>query len=80
MTDEELITMHIEPGSADSEARLRQSGVPVWALIGQLEIAQGNVDQVAEDYAVSRQAVEAAVVYYRRHKAAIDARLLLNAL
>ena len=37
------------------------------------------IEQVARDYAVSREAVEAAIAYYRQHKPLIDARLLANA-
>ena len=37
------------------------------------------IEQVARDYGVSREAVEAAIAYYRQHKPLIDARLLANA-
>ena len=37
------------------------------------------IEQVARDYDVSREAVEAAIAYYRQHKPLIDARLLANA-
>jgi len=33
---------------------------------------------LARDYALPREAVEAALAYYRRNKEYIDARLLLN--
>jgi uncharacterized protein (DUF433 family) len=77
-----LIERHIDaswdryPGGR-ADARLLDSGVPVWALIGQLE-AGGDLDQVAADYSLPREAVEAALAYYRRHRALIDARILLN--
>jgi hypothetical protein len=37
------------------------------------------IEQVARDYGVSREAVEAAITYYRQHKHLIDARLIANA-
>jgi uncharacterized protein (DUF433 family) len=69
------------PGPAD--ARLRDSGVPLWALISYLQRAVGGeVAQAAEDYAVPVEAVEAALAYYQQseqHRQLIDARIALNA-
>lgn len=80
---QKLIERYIDPewdrypgGRAD--ARLRDSGVPVWALVGQLQVLDDNVDQLAADYEIPREAVDAALAYYRRNKAYVDARLLLN--
>ncbi len=61
------------PGLAN--ARLREYGVAVWALIGYLRAADGDIDRVAADYDVSRAAVEAAIAYYEHYPAIIDARL-----
>jgi uncharacterized protein (DUF433 family) len=61
------------PGPAN--ARLRRSGVPVWAIVGYyLEVAQGDEPAVARAYDVSPEAVRAAVQFYDRHRAEIDAR------
>ena len=60
-------------------ARLKEYGVPVWALVGHMNAVHGEVAQVAEDYDLPREAVEAALAYYHRHQAAIDAKLLANA-
>ena len=78
-----LIERHIDPNwdrypGGRADARLRESGVPVWALIGHLRAVENDVDRVATDYELPREAVQAALAYYRRHKALIDARLLLN--
>jgi uncharacterized protein (DUF433 family) len=54
------------------------AGVPAWALIGWLEDDYSNADQVARDYAIPYEAMEAAIAFYERHKAVIDARLILN--
>jgi uncharacterized protein (DUF433 family) len=80
---EELIARYIDAdarrGRGLSDARLREYGTPVWALIGYLRAVGGDIDRVASDYEIPREAVEAALAYYERHKALIDARLLLNA-
>jgi len=73
-----LIERHIEedpsrPGPAD--ARLIQYGVPVWTLIGSVQAVDGEAERVSQDYQLPVEAVEAAIIYYLRHKAAIDARL-----
>lgn len=79
---DELIAKYIEPHPAKpglSNARLTTDRhVPVWALIGHLGVVEGDLDQVAHDYGVPREAVDAALAYYERHTAAIDARLVLN--
>lgn len=80
--EEKLIERHIRPDpnrpGAD-EVRLVQRGVHLWAVIGDYLAADGDIDQVVEDYGVSHEAVEAALAYYRRHKAIIDNRLAANA-
>jgi len=77
-----LIEQYIEPHPSKpgiSNARLTTDRhVPVWALIGHIDVVDGDVDQVARDYGVPREAVDAALAYYQRHKASIDARLVLN--
>jgi uncharacterized protein (DUF433 family) len=81
--DDAQIARYIEeapdyPGPAG--ARLIDSGVPVWALIGYYQKAVNqDLDRVASDYGVSRAAVQAALAYYRRHKPFIDGRIAANA-
>jgi uncharacterized protein (DUF433 family) len=79
--DQTLIERWIErnrykPGI--EEAQVVRFEVPVYALIGYLEAAGGDADRVARDYDVPREAVDAAIAYYRRHTAAIDARITAN--
>lgn len=81
MTSEELIERFIEenpfrPGVAD--ARLTDSGVPVWAIIGYLPAVGDNPDRVAKSYDLPREAVDAALAYYDRHRRVIDARIAAN--
>jgi uncharacterized protein (DUF433 family) len=60
-------------------ARLRSTGVPIWALISYYRRAvHEDVEQTARDYELPREAVEAALEYYRQHKELLDARITLN--
>ena len=79
--DQALIAEHLEPHpyrAGAEEWRLKERGVPVWAIIGVLMPTGENASQVAQDYGVSAAAVAAARAYYRRHRALIDARLAAN--
>jgi uncharacterized protein (DUF433 family) len=82
-TAAELIAQYIEPtphrpGPAD--VRLRDYCVPVWTLIGYWRAAEGDLEHVAADYEIPREAVEAAIAHYKRNKAVIDGRLAANSL
>lgn len=80
--DQKLIERGIVPDPARrrvADARLRESGVPVWAIIGHLRVVGGDAARVLEDYEITQDELDAALAYYRRHRAAIDARLKLNA-
>lgn len=61
-----------------AEARLRDYGIPIWALVGQWQALDQDAEEVAREYQIPLEAVEAALAYYRRYKKYIDARLLLN--
>lgn len=76
-----LIDRYIAParsGRGPEEATLSDSGTAVWALIGYWEGAGGDEKQVAVDYELPVDAVRAALAYYRRHAAVINARLAAN--
>ena len=81
MKQERLISERIdEPASlGQHEARLRDTGIPVWALIDYLKAVDNDVEAVARAHEIPVEDVEAAVAYYQRHRAAIDARLTANA-
>jgi uncharacterized protein (DUF433 family) len=81
--DRELIERYIDPEwdrypSGRADARLKDYGVPVWALIGQLRATGNDPDRVAREYHIPREAMDGALAYYRQNKKYIDARLLLN--
>jgi uncharacterized protein (DUF433 family) len=80
--DAELIARYIElnphkPGEAN--ARLAEFGVAVWALVAYWQSVNRDTAQVARDYRLPVEAVEAALAYYRTHQTVIDARLAVNA-
>jgi uncharacterized protein (DUF433 family) len=64
------------PGADD--VWLRDFGVPVWALIGHLRATGGSTAEVAVDYEVPVEAVNAALAYYELHRSLIDERLAAN--
>lgn len=77
----DLIVQYIEanpycPGI--EEAVLVESGIPVWALIGAMTLAHSTPEEVAADYEIPLTAVHAALAYYERHRALIDARITAN--
>lgn len=79
-----LIARYVEPHPArpgEAEARLRERGVAVWAVVGSYQLAEGTdrVRQVADAYELTADAVCAALAYYEQHREAIDARLAANA-
>ena len=79
--DDALVESWIEsnpfkPGTAD--ARVREYGVPVWALIGYLQGYDGDVGRVARAYGIPVESVQAAAAFYARHEAVIDVRMAAN--
>jgi uncharacterized protein (DUF433 family) len=80
--DEALIAQYLEPNPnrpGRANWRVKERGVSVWALVGHWEAVGGDVEEVARDYLVPVEAVEAALAYYRRNKVLIDDRLATNA-
>lgn len=67
-----------EPGRGRDRARLREFGVPVWAMIAELQANGWDVVEVARAYRVPEVAVRAAIHFYEGNKPFIDAFLLLN--
>jgi uncharacterized protein (DUF433 family) len=64
--------------SDQREPRLRDSGVPLDALIAYYRAMDGDIPGVAQAYRLPVEEVKAALEYYRRHPAVIDARLTLK--
>jgi uncharacterized protein (DUF433 family) len=81
--DERLVERYIDlewdryPGGR-ADARLRDSGVSVWAIVAYLRVYDNDADQVANHFDLSREEMDGALAYYRLNKPYIDARILLN--
>jgi uncharacterized protein (DUF433 family) len=83
LTEAALIERYLEPNPnrpGPADWWLKDHGVSVWALVGEWLGVDHDVDRVADAYAVPREAVDAAIAYYRQHPAVIDARLAANLL
>ncbi len=61
-----------------ADARLKDSGVSIWAIVAFLRIYDNDVARVADHFTLSETEVEAALAYYHRNKKYVDARLILN--
>lgn len=82
LSAEELIDQYIELGpeaTGPADARLVDTGVHVWALIGYLRANSDDSALAAADYDLPLEAIAAARAYYARHRDAIDAVLALQA-
>ncbi len=64
--------------SGTTDARLREYGVPVWAIVGHWKAVGKSVTTASGDYELPEAAVEAALAYYDRHRNEIDARIADN--
>lgn len=76
-----LIARWIEPRRpypGDPDARIVDTGIPVWALVGHYRADSEDPRLTAADYRLARKAVKAALAYYRKHREIIDARLAAN--
>lgn len=81
LQQQELIEQFIErlPGEGLGDARVRPFDINVWAIIACYQQAAGeDPDVVAREYHISRVSVDAALAYYQDHRAAIDARIIVN--
>ena len=79
--DDLLISLYIEEkpyASGTTDAYLKDSGVPVWAIVGHWKAVGKSVTTASGDYEVPESAVEAALAYYDHHQDEIDARLAEN--
>ncbi len=61
-----------------AEARLVDSGVNVWALVGYRDANLAGLVEIAAAYELAEDAVRAAFAFYRRHRCAINGRIALN--
>ena len=76
--EQRLIAKPIDTSWEQADARLKRAGVSVWSLIGYLRAFGGDSERVREAFALSPEELAAALAYYRRKEAYINARLLLS--
>jgi len=77
-TTDTVTTAYIEPHPRKrdpAEARLVQSGTPVWSLIGYLIGVDWDRERAARDYDLPIAAIDAAVAYYHAHEADLNPRI-----
>jgi uncharacterized protein (DUF433 family) len=78
MCDDELIDRYITynrrfPG----DAKVKETGVPVW-IIAELDVAtDGDTDRIVYEYRLSPESLAAARAYYRLYREYVDAKRLL---
>ena len=75
---EQYVDLDYDRFGGRADARLKESGVSVWAIVAYLDVYDGDANKVAEVYELSPEEMMAALAYYRQNKAYIDARILLN--
>lgn len=82
LDEQQLIEKHIgldyERYGGRADARLKESGVSVWAIVSYLDVYEGDLDKVAWHFELSQEELDAALAYYQRNKPYLDARVLLN--
>lgn len=80
LAKQELIGTYLERGlkPGRAEYRIVNTGIPIWAIVGQLRVEDWNVAEVARQYAVPVAAVEAVLAYYHMYQPIIDDRLMQN--
>ena len=79
--DGDALDAMIEPDRQRGKgySRLWEYGTPVWAIVQRLgEPSSENVARVAEEYHLPEVAVQAAIRFYQRNKASINAVIQLN--
>jgi uncharacterized protein (DUF433 family) len=83
LDEQQLIEKHIDLNYdrypyRRADAWLRKSGVSIWVIIRNLDMYQGERDQVARDFDLSQEEIDGALAYYQRHKKFVDARITLD--
>jgi hypothetical protein len=79
--DGEALDAMIEPDRQRGKgySRLEEYGSPIWAIVQRLgEPTPENVTRVAQEYHLPEVAVQAAIRFYQRNNASIDAVIQLN--
>jgi uncharacterized protein (DUF433 family) len=77
---DQLIEYWVDTRAGVADAVVSGAAVPIWALVGYLATVDHDPARVAVDYDLPMDAVRAALGFYARHAATIDARIDANTL
>jgi uncharacterized protein (DUF433 family) len=61
-----------------SDAWLRHSHASIWAIVYFNDQYNGDREELARHFGISREEIDAAFAYYRRYKKYVDAQILVN--
>ena len=77
---DELIAKWIVLGEYDGphQAWIKDHGTPVWILAARFPMHSFDGRALAAEYGLPWKAFQAAMAFYDRHRAVIDAKVLLN--
>lgn len=83
-----FIEQHIGPHPSDygiGRYWLKRQGVPLWVIVAQWQVEGGDaeplaVENTASVYRVTEEEVQAALAFYERHRADVDAIIVRNRL
>jgi len=75
---EQYVDLNYDRYGGRADARLKDSGVSVWAIVAYLNVYDGDLGKVADHFELSKKELDAALAYYQRNRTYIDARILLN--
>ena len=78
---EALIEKYVDPdphGFGIAEATIKERGVPVWVIVGEIQRVEGDLCEVPGIFRISLDSVRGALAYYWRNRMMIRARIALN--
>ena len=80
LTTEALIDQYVDPrpfGGERHTAKLKEYGVSIWILANRLNTGT-SIPDLAREYRLPEEAVEAAKAFYEKNRATLDAWILIN--
>lgn len=75
---EKHVDLNYDRYGGRADARMKRSGVSIWAIVTYLDVFDGDIEKVAWNYDLSQEEMAAALAYYRQNKKYVDVRILLN--
>lgn len=78
-----LIARYIEPypgdpGKVNYRLNPEYGGYQVWSIMDDFLAGRQTPEEIIRGYDITREAFDAVLIFYVRHRAVIDARVLLN--